>query len=142
MPPPVAPTDAVRSPATPIPASPVPVATLPDAPEKLTSGEDWHRYVAMGDSLMNRRQRDEAVEQYLTAFDLATDGRPISSADVAALCKKTANLQLGLGSKEEARLTLERGRTVLKKMTNPKEAQERSRAIEQIESQLRSLPRD
>ena len=62
------------------------------------------------------------MEKYLTAFDLATDGRPITSAEVAALCRKTANLQLGLGSREEARLTLERGRTILKKMTNPKEA--------------------
>jgi len=144
VPPPVNPTEIIR-PAVPPPqpaAPDVPVATVPDPSEKLTSGEDWRQYVAAGDSLMNRRQRDEAVEKYLTAFDLATDGRPITSAEVAALCKKTANLQLGLGSREEARLTLERGRNVLKKMTNPKEAQDRGRLIEQIENQLRSLPRD
>jgi len=144
VPPPVNSTEIIR-PAVPPPqpASPeVPVATVPDGTEKLTSGEDWRRYVAAGDSLMNRRQRDEAVDQYLTAFDLATDGRAVTAVEVAALCKKTASLQLFLGSKEEARLTLERGRTVLKKMTNPKEALERGRAIEQIEGQLRSLPRD
>jgi serine/threonine protein kinase len=121
---------------------PVAIPVVPEAPEKLTGGEDWRRYVAEGDSLMNRRQRDEAIDAYLTAFDLATDGRPVTSVEIAALCRKTANLQIGLGSHAEARLTLERGRATLRKINNPKEAAERQRAIEQIENQIRTLPRD
>lgn len=142
-PPPVGTTGLIRpAPPAPEPAPPPSAVPVPEVPEKLTSGEDWRRYVAQGDSLMNRRQRDEAIEAYLTAFDLATDGRLVSCTDVAALCKKTANLQIGLGSNAEARLTLERGRTTLKKMTNPKETSERLRAIEQLENQIRTLPRD
>ncbi len=119
-----------------------PASETPEPTESLTVSEDWRRYVAAGDSLMNRRQRDEAIDAYLTAFDLATDGRAVTSVEIAALCRKTANLQIGLGSLAEARLTLERGRTMLKRMTNPKDAAERQRAIEQIENQIRSLPRD
>jgi serine/threonine protein kinase len=124
-----------------VPGVPVPGVPVAEPVDRLTSGEDWRRYVAEGDSLMNRRQRDEAIEAYLTAFDLATDGRPITSTDLAALCRKAANLQIGLGSNAEARLTLERGRITLKKINNPKDT-ERARALEQIENQLRSLPRD
>jgi serine/threonine protein kinase len=122
--------------------APVAVPVEPEPTETLTTGEDWRRYVAAGDSLMNRRQRDEAIDAYLTAFDLATDGRPVTSVEIATLCRKTANLQISLGSRAEARLTLERGRTILKKITNPKEAVERQRALEQIETQIRTLPRD
>jgi len=146
VPPPVATTGLMppREPVVALPPAAVafPDPAMPEVPEKLTGGEDWRRYVAEGDSLMNRRQRDEAIEAYLTAFDLATDGRAITAVEVAALCRKTANLQIGLGSNAEARLTLDRGRLTLRKMTNPKETTERQRALEQIEYQLRSLPRD
>jgi serine/threonine protein kinase len=141
-PPPVATTGLMPAAPVAAPGPPVAIPVVPEVPEKLTGGEDWRRYVAEGDSLMNRRQRDEAIDAYLTAFDLATDGRPVTALEVAALCRKTANLQIGLGSHAEARLTLERGRTTLKRMTNPKETIERQRAIEQIENQIRSLPRD
>ncbi len=142
--PPPATTGLVPAPVQPMPVPFVPVPGIPVAEpvDNLTGGEDWRRYVAAGDSLMNRRLREEAIEAYLTGFDLATDGRVVTAAEISALCRKTANLQIRLGSRAEARLTLERGRTVLKRLTNPKDALERQRSIEAIETQLRTLPRD
>jgi hypothetical protein len=116
----------------------VPVA--PAVPDRPVVGEDWRHYQAEGDALVSQRQRDAAVEAYLSALDLATDGRAVTAVEVAALCRKAANLQIGLGSPAEARQTLEKGRAALKKIAGG--GAERQKAIEQIENQIRTLPRD
>jgi hypothetical protein len=82
------------------------------------------------------------MEAYLNAFDLASDGRPVSVGELAQLCKKVASLQMNLGSLAEARTTLERGRQSLKRMAAGKDGGERQKYLEQIENTLRGLPRD
>jgi serine/threonine protein kinase len=131
---------------------PAPRATLPPQPQPPAPGAppsepvdpaaDWHAFVSRGDALMAQHQRDDALDAYLNAFDLATDGRPVAAADVAQLCKKLANFQMSFGSLAEARQTLEHGRQTLKKMSGGKDGAERQKYLEQIENSLRSLPRD
>ncbi|MEI9893748.1 MAG: hypothetical protein WDN28_07565 [Chthoniobacter sp.] len=121
-----------------------PPAAAPEAapPDAVPAAEDWHLLVNRGDMLMQQRQRDDALEAYLNAFDLATDGRPVAAADVAQLCKRVANFQVSFGSLAEARQTLEHGRQTLKRMTGGKDAADRQKYVEQIENTLRSLPRE
>ncbi|MEP6668339.1 MAG: protein kinase [Chthoniobacter sp.] len=121
------------------PPATTPEATPPEAPQP---AEDWHAFVSRGDALMQQRQRDDALEAYLNAFDLATDGRQIAAADVAQLCKKVANFQVSFGSLAEARQTLEHGRQTLKHMTGGKDGGDRQKYVDQIENTLRSLPRE
>jgi len=128
---------APRSPTQPPPTAPE--AAPPGAPQ---AAEDWHAFVSRGDVLMQQRQRDDALEAYLNAFDLATDGRPVAAADVAQLCKKVANFQVSFGSLAEARQTLEHGRQTLKRMTGGKDGADRQKYVDQIENTLRSLPRE
>jgi hypothetical protein len=122
-------------------ASGVPSAA-PPAGETPESNADWHALVTSGDALMAQRQRDEALDAYLNAFDLATDGRPIAPSEVAQLCRKLANFQMSFGNQADARQTLERGRQTLKRMVGGKDGADRQKYIEQIENTLRSLPRD
>ncbi|HSI14642.1 MAG TPA: protein kinase [Chthoniobacter sp.] len=103
---------------------------------------DWHSFVSRGDALMQQRQRDDALDAYLNAFDLATDGRPIAASDVALLCKKLANFQMSFGSLAEARQTLEHGRQTLKRLPAGKDGGDRQKYLDQIENTLRTLPRD
>lgn len=117
------------------PAAQAPAA-LPDP------GADWHAFVTRGDVLMQQHQKDDAMDAYLNAFDLATDGRPVSAADVASLCKKLAQYQMSFGSLAEARQTLEHGRQALKKLNGGKDAGDRQKHLEQIENMIRALPRD
>jgi hypothetical protein len=91
---------------------------------------------------MARRQSDEAMDAYLNAFDMATDGRPVSPAEIAQLCRKLANYQIRFGSTADARRTLDQGRAALKRMTGGKDGSDRQKYIEQIENSIRSLPRD
>ena len=91
---------------------------------------------------MQQRQRDEALDAYTNAFDLATDGRSVAAADIAQLCKKLANFQMSFDSRAEARQTLEQGRQALKRLPAGKDSVERQKYLEQIENMLRSLPRD
>lgn len=122
-------------PPTSAPAS-IPPETAPPA------ASDWHTLVSRGDSLMQQRQRDDALDAYLSAFDLATDGRAISPAEVAQLCKKLANFQMSFGSLAEARQTLEHGRQTLKRLPSGKDGGDRQKYLDQIENTLRTLPRD
>jgi hypothetical protein len=123
-------------------AQPVAPAADPAAPEAPVAGADWHSLVLRGDALMQQRQRDDALEAYLNAFDLATDGRPITAVEVAQLCKKLANFQISFGSLAEARQTLEQGRQALKRMPGGKDGADRQKYLEQIENSIRTLPRD
>jgi serine/threonine protein kinase len=116
--------------------------TTAPAPEAPPTEGDWHTLVTQGDRLMDRRQRDDAMDAYLNAFDLASDGRAVGAAELASLCKKVASLQMSFGSLAEARQTLEKGRQSLKKMTGGKDAGDRQRYLDQIENTIRSLPRD
>ena len=129
-----------------VPATPAPmvVATPPAAPPAAEPAEveDWRAFVIEGDALMAQRHREEATEAYVEAFNLATDGRPITSAEVASLAKKVSQLQIMLGSNAEARQTLDRGRATLKRMTTPKDAVERQKLLEELENSLRRLMRD
>ncbi|EDY17672.1 hypothetical protein CfE428DRAFT_4711 [Chthoniobacter flavus Ellin428] len=111
-------------------------------PEAVDPSADWHALVSRGDALLARHQRDDALQAYLDAFDLVTDGRPVSPAEVEHLCKKLASYQLSFGSRAEARQTLELGRQTLKKMTAAKDPVERQKSIEQIENAMHALPRD
>ncbi|MDR3401724.1 MAG: protein kinase [Chthoniobacter sp.] len=124
------------------PTQPPPTAPVVAPPEAPQATEDWHAFVSRGDALMQQRQRDDALEAYLNAFDLATDGRPVAAAEVAQLCKKVANFQVSFGSLAEARQTLEHGRQTLKRMTGGKDGADRQKYVEQIENTLRSLPRE
>jgi hypothetical protein len=139
VPPPVATSSLERMPPVQAPAT-----TAPDAPvpPETPASEDWHALVSQGDALMQQRQRDEGIDAYLRAFDLATDGRPASASEIALLCKKLSTYQKNLGSLAEARQTLELGRQTLKRMTGGKDNVDRQKYIEQIENTLRSLPRD
>jgi len=130
-----------RPPNQPPPTVPATAATVPP-PDASQPAEDWHAFVSRGDALMQQRQRDDALEAYLNAFDLATDGRQIAAADVAQLCKKVANFQMSFGSLAEARQTLEHGRQTLKRMTGGKDGGDRQKYVDQIENTLRSLPRE
>lgn len=135
------------SPSALVPATPAPVAVMPPAPAipavpEPGAVEDWRAYVTEGDALMNVRRRDEAMEAYLAAFDLATDGRQVPAQDVASLAKKVSQLQVMLGSNAEARQTLDRGRQTLKKMNSPKDAAERQKLVEDLENSLRRLMRE
>jgi len=128
------------------PVAPItrPPASVPETatPETAPPAADWHALVSRGDALMQQRQRDDALDAYLNAFDLVTDGRPISPADVAQLCKKLANFQMSFGSLAEARQTLEHGRQTLKHLPAGKDPTERQKYLDQIENTLRTLPRD
>jgi serine/threonine protein kinase len=134
------------APLPPVPATPPPMAGLPPAPvppvAEPAEVEDWRAYATEGDALMANRRREEAMEAYLVAFDLATDGRVIGAPEVASLAKKVAQWQVTLGSNAEARQTLERARAALKRMTAPKDALERQKLTEEIENSLRRLGRD
>jgi len=123
----------------PMAAGPVPVVPLVPEPAEV---EDWRAYATEGDALMANRRREEAMEAYLAAFDLATDGRVIGAPEVAGLAKKVSQWQVTLGSNAEARQTLDRARATLKRMTSPKDAIERQKLIEEIENSLRRLGRD
>ena len=129
-----------------VPATPAPMAvvTPPVAPPAAEPAEveDWRAFVIEGDALMAQRHREEATEAYVEAFNLATDGRPVTAAEVAGLAKKVSQLQIMLGSNAEARQTLDRGRAALKRMTGPKDAVERQKLLEEIENSLRRLMRD
>ena len=129
-----------------VPATPAPMAvgTPPVAPPTAEPAEveDWRAFVIEGDALMAQRHREEATEAYVEAFNLATDGRPITATEVASLTKKVSQLQIMLGSNAEARQTLDRGRATLKRMTSPKDALERQKLTEEIENSLRRLLRD
>jgi hypothetical protein len=127
------------APAQPQPAPPVAEAVAPDAAQ---ASADWHSFVNRGDALMQQRQREDALDAYLNAFDLATDGRPVGAAEVAQLCKKVANFQMSFGSLAEARQTLEHGRQTLKRMAAGKDGADRQKYLDQIENTLRSLPRE
>jgi glutamate synthase domain-containing protein 2 len=127
--------------AQPVASAPVGGAPEAAAPEAAPAG-DWHTLVNTGDALMAQRQRDDAMDAYLNAFDLATDGRPVTATEVAQLCKKLANFQMSFGSLAEARQTLEHGRQTLKHMTGGKDGGDRQKYIDQLENSLRSLPRD
>jgi serine/threonine protein kinase len=121
--------------------APAPEVSTPEvAPPAAAS--DWHALVTRGDALMTQHQRDDALDAYLNAFDLATDGRPVSPGDVAQLCKKLANFQMSFGSLAEARQTLEHGRQTLKRLPAGKDPAERQKYLDQIENTLRTLPRD
>lgn len=124
------------APPTAQPPAPAPEAVSPETPA------DWHLLAAKGDVLMQKRQRDDALDAYLNAFDLATDGRPITASDLASLCKKVANFQMSFGSLAEARQTLEQGRQALKRLPSGKDAGDRQKYLDQIENTLRTLPRD
>lgn len=128
-------------PVAPIVRPPAP-APAPEVAPPEAAPADWHALVTRGDALMQQRQRDDALDAYLNAFDLATDGRPISPADVAQLCKKLANFQMSFGSLAEARQTLEHGRQTLKHLPAGKDPAERQKYLDQIENTLRTLPRD
>ena len=119
-------------------APPVVQPPVPTAEPTVPADEDWRALVADADALMQRRSRDDAMDAYLAAFDLASDGRPISASDLTQLCRKIANYQVSLGSPAEARQTLERGRLALRKTTSP----DKQKFIEQIEKTLQGLPRD
>lgn len=129
-----------------VPATPAPMAVVnpPVAPPATEPAEveDWRAFVIEGDALMAQRHREEATEAYAEAFNLATDGRPITAAEVASLAKKVSQLQVMLGSNAEARQTLARGRESLKRMTAPKDTLERQKLIEELENSLRRLGRD
>ena len=143
IPPPVATSSlepaASLSTATPPPAAPsAPAPAAPDAP---AASGDWRSYMTQGDALMQQRQSDDAMEAYLKAFELASDGHGISAAEMAQLCKKVSTLQMRFGSLAEARQTLEQGRQTLKRMAGGKDG-DRQKYLDQIENSLRSLPRD
>ncbi len=123
------------------PSVPAPETATPET-APLAAAADWHSLVTRGDALMQQHQRDDALDAYLNAFDLATDGRPISPGDVAQLCKKLANFQMSFGSLAEARQTLEHGRQTLKRLPGGKDPAERQKYLDQIENTLRTLPRD
>jgi len=140
-PPPVATTS--LEPSAPAPrAQAVPAGPATSAPDAAATDADWHALVSNGDALMAQRQSDEAMDAYTNAFDLATDGRPISASEVAQLCRKLANVQMRLGSTADARRTLDQGRQALKRMTGGKDSADRQKYIEQIENSIRTLPRD
>jgi hypothetical protein len=143
----IVPSPVATSSLEPAPRATLPVQPQPPAPgtpiaEPADSAADWHSFVSRGDALMQQHQRDDALDSYLNAFDLATDGRSVAAADVAQLCKKLANFQMSFGSLAEARQTLEHGRQALKKMAAGKDGVERQKYLEQIENTLRTLPRD
>jgi serine/threonine protein kinase len=142
VPPPVATSSLEPASRPPIQSQAPPASPDAPAPEAPDAAADWHSYVSRGDALMQQRQRDDALEAYLNAFDLATDGRPIAAADIAQLCKKLANFQMSFGSLAEARQTLDRGRQTLRHMAAGKEAGDRQKYLEQIENTLRTLPRE
>jgi hypothetical protein len=125
--------------------APVPraeVVSPPPAPPEAPAEVDWHTLVSSADALMAQRQSDEAMDAYANAFDLATDGRPVSAAEITQLCRKIATYQIRFGSTADARRTLDEGRAALKKMGGGKESVDRQKYIEQIENSIRSLPRD
>jgi serine/threonine protein kinase len=140
VPPPVPTSTLERMPPVQPPAPAAPEAAVPA--ETPAANEDWHALVSQGDALMQQRQRDEGMDAYLKAFDLATDGRSASALEISQLCKKLSTYQKNLGSLAEARQTLELGRQTLKRMTGGKDSGDRMKYIEQIENTLRSLPRD
>jgi hypothetical protein len=142
VPPPVATSSLEPAPRPPTQSQPQAATPPESATPETPAASDWHAFVTEGDALMQRRQRDEAMDAYLNAFDLASDGRAISASEVAQLCKKVADLQRSFGSVAEARQTLERGRQSLKRMTGGKDGGERQKYMEQIENTLRTLPRD
>jgi hypothetical protein len=145
VPPPVATTSLVPAPA-PVPRAqavgPAPTGPATSAPDAAATDADWHTLASNGDILMARRQNDEAMDAYTTAFALATDGRPVSASEVTQLCRKLANYQAHFGSTADARQTLDQGRQTLKRMTAGKDIGDRQKYLEQIEYAIRSLPRD
>jgi serine/threonine protein kinase len=126
------------------PQVPVEAAEPASVPEGVpVAAESWKSLVTQGDGLMQRRQRDEALDAYLRAFDLAADAKGVTAGEVAQLCLKVSTLQMNLGSRAEARETLGLGRQALKRMTvGGKDAVERQKYLEQIENRLRTLPAD
>ena len=142
VPAPVATTSLEQAPVPRAEAVNPPPGTNPPAPEPPAPEVDWHTLVNSGDALMAQRQSDDAMDAYTNAFDLATDGRPVSAGELAQLCRKLANYQIRFGSTADARRTLDQGRAALKKMSGGKESGDRQKYIEQIENSIRSLPRD
>jgi serine/threonine protein kinase len=123
------------------PVNPQPGAN-PPAPDAPANEVDWHTLANSGDALMERRQNDDAMDAYTNAFDMATDGRPVSAAEITQLCRKLATYQIRFGSTADARRTLDQGRAALKRMSGGKDNADRQKLIEQIENSIRSLPRD
>lgn len=92
-----------------------------------------------GDKFLKLRQRREAAAAFERALEAAENTAP--PLEVAHLCQKLAGLQAAFSSAAEARGTLQRGIAVLKRSKGGN-APEQMRLIDEMESRLRSMPRD
>jgi hypothetical protein len=126
--------------ATPIPVpvapTPMPLATT-TSPTPPPAISEWQVLADQGDKLLAKRQRREAATVFERALNAAETTAP--PVEVARLCQKLASIQAIAASSSEARSTLQRGLQILKKI---KGGPDQTKLADEMESQLRSLPRD
>jgi len=115
-----------------IPVAP-PVVAPPEAGTPLLTN-DWSALVASADSLMRRRQTEDAIEAYAQAVEYA-QGNPkgVAPGEFGRVCMSLSSLQLQNGSQPEARRTLIEGRRYLINNKGP------AGTIQQMENLLRKL---
>ncbi|MCE9609744.1 MAG: protein kinase [Chthoniobacter sp.] len=136
IPPRVPPREYITGPARPIPITPItggggePGGAVPPT-------DEWHTFVASGDSYLRFRRTDDAIEAYASAMEAAqANPKGIAPAEFGRVCMSLSSLQLQNGSQPEARRTLIEGRQFLIRNKGP------ASAIAQMENLLRKIQKE